>query len=284
MLSSYVLGLLTLIGINLLLALSVYVILATGQLSLGNGGFMALGAYGASVLTASYGVPLPFALLIAALGTGLVGVAVGYPALRLTGVYLAIATLGFGEIIRTFFLNFPVTGGAGGFHGMRIVAPGTVWLWAGGCFVAILLAEQSRLWLEYRAVRDDEFAAFALGLDPTSLKVGAFGVGAALAAIGGGLFAHYALYIEPGNFSFLVSIEMVLFVILGGSETVWGPLVGAIAMTVLPEMLRFVGNWRDAVFGAMLIVILWVRREGLVSGNIVPRIVRRERKIRATAT
>lgn len=262
--SVYYAGILADVGILLLGALSVYIILATGQLSLGNAGFMGIGAYLTSWLTVVGGVPLTAALLIAALVSGAIGIAVGFPALRLKGIYLAMATLGFGEMVRSFFLNFSAMGGPEGFHGMHHVSTAYIWAWAIIILLLIMLIETSPIWLEIRAVRDDETAAGLIGLNPTEIKVGAFGCGAAVAAIAGGLFAHHHVYIEPGNFSFERSIDFVLAVILGGSTVAPGALAGAAMLVILPEYLRFLADWRFAAFGALLIGMLLVRRQGLL--------------------
>jgi branched-chain amino acid transport system permease protein len=266
--STYYAGLLADTGILLLGALSVYIILATGQLSLGNAGFMGIGAYLTSYLTVILGVPLTAALVIAALASGAIGVVVGFPALRLKGIYLAMATLGFGEMVRSFFLNFSAMGGSGGFHGMKHISVGYIWAWAGGILLLIMLLEHSRVWLEMRAVHDDETAAGLVGLNTTVTKVAAFGAGAAVAAICGGLFAHHHVYIEPGNFGFERSIDFVLAVILGGSTVAPGALVGALLIVLLPEMLRSLADWRLAAFGALLIVVLLVRRQGILDRSL----------------
>jgi branched-chain amino acid transport system permease protein len=266
--STYYAGLLADIGILLLGALSVYIILATGQLSLGNAGFMGIGAYLTSYLTVELGVPITGALVIAALASGAIGVVVGFPALRLKGIYLAMATLGFGEMVRSFFLNFNAMGGSGGFHGMKHISVGYIWAWAGGILLLIMLLEHSRVWLEMRAVHDDETAAGLVGLNTTVTKVAAFGAGAAVAAISGGLFAHHHVYIEPGNFGFERSIDFVLAVILGGSTVAPGALVGALLIVLLPEMLRALADWRLAAFGALLILVLLVRRQGILDRSL----------------
>jgi branched-chain amino acid transport system permease protein len=275
--STYYAGLLADVGILLLGALSVYIILATGQLSLGNAAFMAIGAYLTSYLTVSVGVPLGAALLAAALVSGLIGVVVGFPALRLKGIYLAMATLGFGEMVRSFFLNFSPMGGSGGFHGMQHVSAAYIWAWAGGVLLLVMLLERSRVWLEMRAVHDDETAAGLVGLNTTATKIGAFGFGAAVAAISGGLFAHHHVYIEPGNFGFERSIEFVLAVILGGSTLGPGALVGAALLVFLPEMLRFLADWRLAAFGVLLVLVLLVRRQGILDRGLFRRLALRSR-------
>lgn len=264
MISTYTAALLADIAILGLGALSVYVILSTGQLSLGNGAFMGIGAYISSVLTVNFGMPITLAIALSALATGLIGVVVGFPALRLKGIYLAMATLGFGEMVRSFFLNLPYTGGSGGFHGMKLVSVSYMWAWAAGLVALVALLEGSRFWLKLRAVHDDEAAANLLGLDVTALKVGAFGVGAAIAAVAGSLFAHHHLYIEPGNFGFERSIELVIAVILGGSTVAPGALVGGAIVVLLPEYLRFLAQWRLAAFGTLLVLVLLTRRQGLI--------------------
>jgi branched-chain amino acid transport system permease protein len=266
--STYYAGLLADVGILLLGALSVYIILATGQLSLGNAAFMGIGAYLTSYLTVELGVPVTAALVIAALASGAIGVVVGFPALRLRGIYLAMATLGFGEMTRSFFLNFNAMGGSGGFHGMKHISVGYIWAWAGGILLLIMLLEHSRVWLEMRAVHDDETAAGLVGLNATVTKVAAFGAGAAVAAISGGLFAHHHVYIEPGNFGFERSIDFVLAVILGGSTVAPGALVGSLLIVLLPEMLRAFADWRLAAFGALLILVLLVRRQGILDRSL----------------
>jgi branched-chain amino acid transport system permease protein len=264
MLSDYHQTLLLLTGINILLGWSAYLPLATGQLSLGNAGFMAVGAYAASVLTVQQGWPLTPAIVVGALLAGGLGIVVGFPALRLHGIYLAIATLGFGEIVRTFFLNFERTGGPMGMRGMSGTTLGMVWALVLACGIGLFVLAHARLGLSLDAVHDDEVAAELIGLNVTALKVGAFGAAAALAGLGGGLYAHHILFIEPGTFNFLESITMVLFVLLGGMRTLWGTIIGAAVFTILPDLLRFLKDWRGAFFGALLVALLIARPWGLL--------------------
>jgi branched-chain amino acid transport system permease protein len=267
--STYYASLFAEAGILLLGALSVYIILATGQLSLGNAAFMAIGAYLSSYLTVEVGIPVTPALVVSAIAAGIIGVIVGFPALRLKGIYLAMATLGFGEMIRSFFINFPAMGGSGGFHGMAHISVGYIWAWAGGILFVLILVERSRVWLEMQAVHDDETAAGLIGLNTIAIKVGAFGIGAAVAAISGGLFAHHHVYIEPANFGFERSIDFVLATILGGSTLGLGSLIGAILLVFLPEFLRPIADWRLAAFGTLLILVLLVRRQGIVDRTLL---------------
>ena len=269
MISSYLAGLLAEIGIAAIAALSVHLILAVGQLSLGNAAFMACGAYVASVLTVEHAAPLPLAIAAGALVSGALGCAVGFPALRLRGLYLAMATLGFGEMTRSFFLSLEATGGAAGYSGMQRLSLGTIWAWALPLLALVLLAERSRLWLALNAVRDDETAARLVGLNTTALKLGAFAVAAMLAGIAGGLYAHWHIFIEPAAFGLDRSTEMVLAVVLGGSTIALGPLFGAAALTLAPEALRFIADWRLAAFGALLILILLLRPQGIIDKRLL---------------
>ena len=217
-----------------------------------------------SYLTVTAGLPITLSLIVTAVVSGAIGVIVGFPALRLKGIYLAMATLGFGEMVRSFFLNLGAMGGSEGFHGMHHISLGYIWSWAAAILLLIVVLERSRVSLDMRAVRDDETAAGLVGLNATTIKVGAFGFGAAVAAISGGLFAHHHVYIEPGNFSFERSIDFVLAVILGGSTVGPGALIGAVLLVMLPEYLRFLAEWRFAAFGALLVAMLLVRRQGLL--------------------
>ncbi len=268
MLSSYELGLLAQIGINLLLALSVYVILSAGQLSLGNAGFMALGAYTASVLTVKAGWPLTLALLAGGALSGVVGLIAGLPALRMSGIYLAMVTLGVGQMVSAFFLVFKYTGAERGFFGMSPVQTSVIWAWALGLGLLTFLLERTRIWLGVRAVNDDEFAAQVVGLNTTVVKLGVFIYGAGLAGVAGGLYAHYNVYIEPHMFGFMESVVMVLYVVLGGSQTIWGPVLGTAVLTLLPEALRFMADWRDGLYGALLILMLVFRPYGIVTRDL----------------
>jgi len=172
--STYYAGLLADVGILLLGALSVYIILATGQLSLGNAAFMGIGAYLTSYLTVQAGFQIGAALLAAAAAAGALGALVGFPALRLKGIYLAMATLGFGEMVRSFFLNFDAMGGAGGFHGMPHISAAYIWTWAAGILLLVMVLERSRIWLEMRAIHDDETVAELVGLNTTTVQTTAF--------------------------------------------------------------------------------------------------------------
>jgi branched-chain amino acid transport system permease protein len=203
-------------------------------------------------------------LIAAAVLGGLLGVLIGLPVLRLRGLYLALGTLAFGELVRAGLSNAEFVGGTRGFRGMAQVSEGLIWACVIACLAGFALLSRSRLGLMLRAVRDDEVAADAIGLPTTWIKVGAFALGSSLAGLGGGLDAHYTLFIEPAAFGFTESITITLMLLLGGFHSVLGPIVGAVLWMGLPELLRPLQDWRGAFFGAVLVVLMIVRPAGLV--------------------
>jgi len=271
--SSYQLDLLSNLGINILLALSVYCPMATGQLSVGNAGFMAIGAYVSAILSVHVHLPLFPSLIIGGIVAGVIGALVGFPALRLKGIFLAMATLGFGEIVRNFFMNFltPMTGGAYGFRGIGNIPISISWIWGWVAFFLIFFyfLSRSRVGLAMMATHDDETVSELIGVHIVLLKVGAFGLGAFIAGVAGGLYAHYYLYIEPEFFNVWESIHMVLYVIMGGMLTFWGGVLGAGIFTVLPEFLRFLKDWRGAFFGMVIIALMIARPSGLITKEMM---------------
>jgi len=269
--SVYFEGILVLMGINILMSFSVYAILSTDQLSLGNAGFMAIGAYVSAYLTVKLGWPLLPALFAGGATAGFFGLLVGIPALRLEGLYLVMATFGFGEVARTFFMNFEPTGGAYGFRGpMGTTLPLTIGFVLLFTFIFWRLSH-SRLGSSLDAVRDDPRVACAIGLNVNLLKLGTFVFGAFIAGIAGGLFAHHMFYIESNNFNLMVSSMAILFVILGGMYTFWGALIGAVIFSILPELLRFMADWRLTVYATILVVMIIVRPHGLITRAFVNR-------------
>jgi branched-chain amino acid transport system permease protein len=285
MLSPYLIQIVVLCGINIMLAVSLNLINGfTGQFSIGHAGFMAIGAYGSAMFSLSVGrgwvmaletagVPAPLAagpallmaLLVGGVLAALAGYLVGLPSLRLRGDYLAIVTLGFGEIIRVVILNVDAVGGARGLPGI----PG--WanvFWVGVGVAAVLLVARhlaaSTHGRALFAIRDDEVAAEALGVDTTSYKVLAFVLGAFFAGVAGGLFAHFLSYLNPSSFTFIRSIEVIAMVVLGGMGSVSGSVLAAIMLTVLPEALRPVKEYRMVLYSLMLIVLMITRPQGLL--------------------
>ena len=271
--STYYLDLFSALGINILLALSVYSPMATGQLSVGNAGFMAIGAYVTAMLTVHLHSPLLLSLISGGVIAGIVGLLVGFPALRLKGVFLAVATLGFGEIVRNFFMNFlgRLTGGAYGFRGIGDTPISLTWIWGWVLFFLMffLFLSRSRLGLAMMATHDDDTVSELIGINIVRLKIGAFGLGAFIAGVAGGLFAHYYLYVEPEFFNVWKSIHMALFVIMGGMLTFWGGVLGAIIFTLLPEFTRVLQEWRGAFFGAVIVGLMIARPSGLLTREIL---------------
>ena len=275
MIGPYLEDVLIQLGINVILALSLYFPLSAGQLSLGQGGFMAIGAYLASWLTATQGWPWPVAFAAGAAAAGVVGALVGLPALRVRGIYLVLLTMAFGEIVRVFFLNFGPTGAAQGFRGMPFVT--TLPLVAVlAVAIAILAARTaaSRMGRAFAAINRDELAAEVMGVDVTRAKLASFTVGAVVAGLAGALWAHYVQFIEPEEFGFARSVMPFTFVVVGGLQTFWGSLVGAAVLTVLPEWLRFLKEWRLALYGVAMLAVMIVRPQGLVDHRLVEAVRR----------
>jgi branched-chain amino acid transport system permease protein len=259
-------------GVNILMALSVYAIISTDQVSLGNAGFMAIGAYTSAYLTVKTGLAIFPAIVIGALVAGVMGLLVGIPVLRLSGLYIVMATFGFGEVVRTFFLNFEPTGGAYGFRGPIGTTLPMIYGWVLAFILFFWLLSHSRLGRSLAAVRDDPEVASSIGLNVKLLKLGAFWLGAFIAGAAGGLYAHYMFYIESNSFHILVSTMAILYVILGGMYTFWGAVVGAIIFSILPEMLRFMQDWRLSLYGAVLVLMLIFRPSGIITPLMVRRV------------
>ena len=275
MISPYFEDVLIQLGINVILALSLYFPLSAGQLSLGQGGFMAIGAYLASWLTATHGWPWPLAFAAGAATAGVVGALVGLPALRVRGIYLVLLTMAFGEIVRVFFLNFGPTGAAQGFRGMPFVT--TLPLVAALAVVIAILAARtaaSRMGRAFAAINRDELAAEVMGIDVTRAKLASFTVGAVVAGLAGALWAHYVQFIEPEEFGFARSVMPFTFVVVGGLQTFWGALVGAAVLTLLPEWLRFLKEWRLALYGVAMLAVMIVRPQGLIDHRLVEAVRR----------
>ena len=269
MISVYTEGVVALMGVNILMALSVYAIIMADQVSLGNAGFMAIGAYTSAYLTVKLGVPIFPALIIGALAASFVGLLVGVPLLRLSGLYFVMGTFGFGEVVRTFFMVFEPTGGAYGFRGPVGATLPMIYGWVLAFMVFFWLLGRSRLGRSLDALRDDPEVASSIGLNVVLLKLGLFWLGSFIAGVAGGLYAHYMFYIESGNFHIIVSAMGILYVILGGMYTFWGPVLGAIILSILPEVLRFMADWRLSLYGAVLVLMMIICPSGIISRQMV---------------
>jgi branched-chain amino acid transport system permease protein len=270
-------------GVNILLAWSVYIILMSGSLSFANGGFMLIGAYVSGVLSVKLGVPLLLAAPLAGAATFVFGVLVGFPALRTRGIYLILVTVGIAVSVRGVIESIDYVGGVQGYGGMSGTRAWHV--------VALVIAVGLALWLHSRsplqrildAVREDELAAGSLGINVVHVKLMCFGAGGFLAAVAGSFYAHYMLHVTPDEFGILVSVYIVLYVVLGGANNMWGPPLGATIMTLVPEMIRGIAEWRPTVFGLMIILLLLLRPDGLLAFRI-GTVGRRKGKGDAAAT
>ena len=277
-------GLGQLIGVHTLLGLSAYIVLLTGQVSLAQAGFFAVGAYSAGMLTVLAGWHLVPALGVSAISGAAVACAVGFPALRVKGLMLVIATLAFGEGVRLFFFNFDYQIAKGGIQvgplggeGFRQIRffPENGWqtgevmlfIWA---FVVAAMAllwwfDRSRYGTVLRAVGEDELAAQSVGVNLTAVKVSAMTIGGAIAGVGGGLYAHYATHIEHASFSILVATFAIAYPIVGGLRSVFGTLLAVIFVQgFLVEGLRFLGDWRNLLFGALIVLAMNLRPSGIL--------------------
>ncbi len=265
------------VGIAITLASSLNLINGfTGQFSLGHAGFMAVGAYSSAMLTTTLGPKLgasagvlqwvlfPASLLLGGLVAALAGLAVGAPSLRLKGDYLAIVTLGFGEIIKVILQNVDAVGGARGLVG---IPDYTNLFWTFGVAAVTVYVVWALLNSTYGrgflAVADDEVAAEAMGLNTTRYKITAFVVGSFFAGVAGGLYAHLKGYLNPGGFDFNKSIEIVVMVILGGMGRHVGVIVAAVLLAVLNETLRSFGDYRMILYSLLLILLMLTRPQGL---------------------
>lgn len=260
---------LILICINVMLAVSLNLINGiTGQFSIGHAGFMSIGAYVSAILTLNFDMPLILALLIAGAVAAFFGVLIGIPTLRLNGDYLAIATLGFGEIIRIVLLNTEYVGGASGLSGIPSKTTWTIMFFFTLLTIVIInnfiRSSHGRACI---AIRENEIAAEAMGINTTLYKVIAFSLGALFAGIAGGLSAHKFYVINPGSFNFLKSFEILVMVVLGGLGSTAGSIIGAIVLTILFTVLQNTPELRMIIYSAILILMMIFRPKGLLGST-----------------
>ena len=252
-------------GINVLLAWSVYTVLLTGSLSFAQGAFMAIGCYGAGVLTVKFGWPLLPSTLVAAAGAAAVAAILGYPALRQRGIYLILVTLGITFCVRVVIENLKYVGAVSGFGGMVGADLYSVLIalaFVGAFLIALSYSPLQRI---CDAVREDDRVAASLGINVTAVRLIGFSAGAAIAAVAGSLYGHYMNFVRPESFDVLLSVYVVLYVVLGGVNNLWGPLLGASVMTLLPEYFRVLADWRPTVFGLAILIMLLFRPQGLLA-------------------
>ena len=253
------------IGINMIMGLSMFLPMTVGQLSFGQAGFMSIGAHVAVVLTLYGGVSFPIALVAGGVVSGIVGFLVGVPVLRLRGLLLALMTFAFAQVVEVFFLNFKPTGAA---EGIRGIYPHTT-LWYVFGFLVLLVAflarlRRSRVGRAFEAVKLDETAAEAMGINVTRAKLTAFASGAFVAGVGGGLYAHHAVFIQYDNFGFTRGVDIAMYMVLGGMDVLYGPLLGAFIITYLSTALQFLSDWRWEVWGCIVILVMIFRPQGIL--------------------
>ncbi len=249
--------------INILMAWGVYIALSAGVLNFGAAAFVAMGCYGAGILTVKFGMPLIPACIVGGIGAGLAGFILGYPALRLRGIYLILTTLGIAMSTQVIFENVEYVGSSVGFGGMSGAT-----LWHAGISVAVVgialfLLSISPLQRTIDAVREDDDIAAALGINSVFVKLMAFSIGSAICGYAGGLYGHYLTFVRPDTFNVLMSTYAVMFVILGGTNNMLGCALGAAIMTIVPEEVTFMREWRPTVFAVVIIVLLLFRPQGL---------------------
>jgi len=253
------------IGINALLALSIWLTLSCGLLAMANAAFMGIGAYTASILTMNYGAPFPVALAAGIAAPTVVALAIGGPTLRLSGVYLAMATLGFGEVVRVLILNADsLTGGALGLNGIPQLTQW--WHVAGSLGVTLLILwrlRRSRIGRAFEAIKEDAVAASLMGIAVNAHKMLAFALGAGIAGLAGALNAHLTFFIGPSEFGFDRGVDILTMTILGGTGGLTGPVLGAAIVTLLPELLRDFRDFRTMINGAILVLIVLFLPKGL---------------------
>ncbi|MEI4769140.1 branched-chain amino acid ABC transporter permease [Psychrobacillus sp. FJAT-51614] len=298
-LNPYYLQVASFVMINIILGISIYITLSSGQLSLGNAGFMGIGAYTSALLTIHLGAPIIVGIIAGALVAGILGILIGIPALRLSGVYLAIATLGFGEVIRVIFVNWEsVTKGSIGLAGVPHLGRELFNAISGMGFdpdmlglknnqviyllVLLLLLvinifliwffirqNKSRVGRAFAAIKMDEKAAESMGINITYYKVLSFTQGAILAGFAGAIYAHVMGYVSPADFAYHRAIEILIFSVFGGSEVIWGAIFGATFMTILPEALRFMSEYRYMIYGTILVLMMAFRPQGIIDFSVL---------------
>jgi len=278
-------SLIAFVGINALLALSVYATLSCGQLSLANAGFMAIGAYtGALITLHAPQVPFGLVLFISAILPAIIAVPLGLPVLRLRGVFLAIATIGFGEVVRLAFVNWDFTNGALGLVAIpQRTQPWILWLMVAVVIFVLARLRGSRTGYALEAIREDETAARTMGIETTRYKMAMLAWGASIAGLAGALEAHFTFIVSPAGYGFGRVVDMLVQAVVGGTAMLFGPVLGAAFLTLLPEILREIGAriglapgpFRLFLNGVILLVVILYLPEGIIS---LPQRLRRRKK------
>ncbi|KQL54471.1 ABC transporter [Heyndrickxia shackletonii] len=265
LLNDFYINTLLVIVINIILAVSLHLIIGiTGQFSIGHAGFLSIGAYSAAIITMKLQLPFALSLLVGGIAAAIAGLIIGIPSLRLKGDYLAIATLGFGEIVRITLLNIDYVGGASG----MMVDNLTTWPWAFWCMVITILVivnfTNSTHGRACISIRENEIAADAMGINTTYYKVMAFVIGAFFAGVAGGLYSHNFYIIMPGSFGFMKSFDILIFVVLGGLGSLSGSVIAAILLSIVSTFLQDYPETRMVIYSLVLILMMIFRPQGLL--------------------
>lgn len=262
-----------LICINIILAVSLNLINGyTGQFSIGHAGFMAVGAYTGAIVTVKLGMPFELGLVMATICAGILGILIGLPTLRLDGDYLAIATLGLGEIIRICILNIDYVGGASGLMGIPRMTNFTYTFWIMiGIIFFIKNFKNSAHGRCCLAIRENEIAADTMGINTTKYKVMAFALGASFAGTAGALFSHYFFLAHPASFTFMRSFDILTMVVLGGLGSMTGAITGATLLTFISAFLSDYPEWRMIIYSVTMIVLMLYRPQGLFGNEELSR-------------
>jgi branched-chain amino acid transport system permease protein len=257
------------VGVNGLLALSMYTVLAVGQLSLGQAAFMGLGAYVSALLTIHFDWPFPLVLVASMIVPALFALLIGGPTLKLTGVYLALATIALGEILRIFCNASDFTGGALGLSGIPNETTATlIYGLLAVALLAFVFIARSRVGRAMEAMREDEIAAGVMGINLPLMKMGALVVSAMLAGLAGALNAHANSFIGPNDYGFDQAVTILSFALLGGIGSPFGPVLGAVILTLLPELLTGLHDYKLVVNGFIIVVAVLFMPRGLLIWRI----------------
>jgi len=292
--SGYWAGILTILAINIIFAYGIFLPVASGQLNLGGSGFQATGAYAAAYLGAQLAPSTPVTVIAGTLGAGLLGWLMAYPILRTKGVYLVLATFGFAEVVNGIVLTSDALGGPTGITVANFIDWYIPVIAAVIVSIGVFYLMSTRFGLNMRAAHDDDVVTDLMGVNVRGTKVAAFALGAALAGFSGALYAHAFNFVEIQTFNAMVSVNVLLFVLLGGTQTPWGPIIGATFFTLLPEVLRpllpmvkqgiiaifgpVVSNtppgesWRFVILGICTVAMMALRPEGLVTSTMIAKV------------
>ncbi|MDA9246258.1 branched-chain amino acid ABC transporter permease [Rhodobacteraceae bacterium] len=270
--SGYMSGVLAILGINIIFAYSIYITAATGQLNLGGAGFQAIGAYASAILSNEMGFPIGLTLIFSSIFGGLISFLIAFPILRTKGVYMVLATFAIAEIVAGIILNSDYLGGPTGIVVNEYIETELILIIAVIIVLFGFYLLSTRIGLAMRAVHDDDAVANLMGVNTRAIQIGAFTLGGAIAGLSGGLYALYFGFVEAQYFNANISIFVLLFVLIGGTQTAWGPLIGASFFTLIPEALRIGDDWRFFIFGVIIVAMMIVRPEGIVTRDALDRV------------